>query len=75
MIEDDARLYPRNADAAAPGPAQVPALRIVMNYVFGKTTADFHMATSRITLYADGTPDRARVEPVPAQPREVAYAG
>jgi hypothetical protein len=58
-IEDDARLYPRDAHASVPGAAQVPALHLVMHYVFDETIADDQVAVTRVTLYADGTHDIA----------------
>ena len=76
-IEDDSRLYPRSASAPVAGPAQVPALHVVMNYVFDEVIADNHIATSRITLYADGTHEIdsewiQHARPFPAEPRDVA---
>jgi hypothetical protein len=54
MLEDDAQLHARAPAATVPGPAQVPALCIALKYVFGDGSAS-HTATSRVTLYADGT--------------------
>jgi hypothetical protein len=53
-LEDDAQLHARAPAATVPGPAQVPALCIALKYVFGDGSAS-HTATSRVTLYADGT--------------------
>ncbi|MXP40727.1 hypothetical protein GRI75_03570 [Altererythrobacter soli] len=56
-IEDDSRLYARSSQARAPGPAQVPALHINIQYVFDEVIADDQIANTRVTLYADGTYD------------------
>ena len=55
-IEDDPRLHPRSPVALAPGPQQIPALHVALTYEFHAPplTGD-PTATSRITLYADGT--------------------
>ena len=53
---------------------RVPALRVVMS-VFGKTAGDSHMATCRVTLFADGTYQIEHGRPVPAPARDDAYAG
>ena len=76
-IEDDSRLYPRSDTGPTPGPAEVPALHVVLTYVFDETIADAHIATSRISLYADGTHEidsewLQHARPVPAEPRDVA---
>jgi hypothetical protein len=78
-IEDDSRLYMRSPAATVPGPDQVPALHVVMNYAFDETIADNHIATSRITLYADGTYEIdsewiQHARPFPAEPRDIARA-
>ena len=55
-IEDDPRLHPRSPAALAPGPAQIPALHVALTYEFhAPPPTDDPIATSRITLYADGT--------------------
>lgn len=56
-IEDDSRLYPRSSQARLPGPAQVPALHVNIQYTFNETLADDQVANTRVTLYADGTYD------------------
>jgi hypothetical protein len=53
-IEDDPQLYPRSGAATATGADQVPALHVVMKYAFD-AGRDSHIATNRVTLYADGT--------------------
>jgi hypothetical protein len=55
-IEDDPRLHPRSSMATAPGPQQVPALHVALTYEFhAPPLTDDPTASSRITLYADGT--------------------
>jgi hypothetical protein len=55
-IEDDPRLHPRSALALAPGPQQIPALHVALTYEYhAPPLTDDPTATSRITLYADGT--------------------
>jgi hypothetical protein len=55
-IEDDPRLHPRSPMAMLPGPAQVPALHVALTYEFhAPPLTDDPTATSRVTLYADGT--------------------
>jgi hypothetical protein len=55
-IEDDPRLYARSPLAMAPGPQQIPALHVAMTYEFhAPPLTDDPTATSRVTLYADGT--------------------
>lgn len=76
-IEDDSRLYARSDVGPTPGPAEVPALHVVLTYVFDETIADSHIATSRISLYADGTHEidsewLQHARPFPAEPRDVA---
>jgi len=76
-IEDDSRLYPRNDSGPTNGPDQVPALHVVLNYVFDEIIADSHIATSRISLYADGTHEidsewLQHARPFPDKPRDVA---
>ncbi len=56
-IEDDSRLYARSSQGRVPGPAQVPALHINIQYVFDEVIADDQVANTRVTLYADGTYD------------------
>jgi hypothetical protein len=56
-IEDDSRLYARSSQARAAGPAQVPALHVNIRYTFDEVIADDQVATTRVSLYADGTYD------------------
>jgi hypothetical protein len=77
-IEDESQLYPRSATAAVSGPDQVPALHVAMKYVFGDGPGS-HVATRRLTLYADGTHqiDSAWAQPgapSPAASRDLAPA-
>jgi hypothetical protein len=55
-IQDDPRLYPRSQMALAAGAPTVPALHVLLTYEFHAPpgTGD-PTATSRVTLYADGT--------------------
>jgi hypothetical protein len=55
-IEDDPRLHPRGSMAGVPGPAQVPALHVALTWEFhAPILTDDPTATTRVTLYADGT--------------------
>ncbi|KQW01526.1 hypothetical protein ASC87_14400 [Rhizobacter sp. Root1221] len=55
-VEDDVQLHARSAAAPVPGASQVPALHVVLTYEFQAPTPEAApTATSRITLYADGT--------------------
>jgi hypothetical protein len=55
-IEDDPRLHPRGPMAGVPGPAQVPALHVALTWEFhAPILTDDPTATTRVTLYADGT--------------------
>jgi hypothetical protein len=54
-IEDDSRLYARSSQGRVPGPDQVPALHININYTFDEVIADDQVANTRVSLYADGT--------------------
>jgi hypothetical protein len=77
-IEDEPQLYPRSATAQVAGPDQVPALHVVMKYVFDAGVGA-HVATRRVTLYADGTHqiDSAwtqQAAPAPAPSRDLVPA-